>query len=66
MFKCFRYQCDTRSCETNVDFPKAAADDVVTLQVKAKSGVSYNILSVHGSERGLLIDFSKPCFVLES
>jgi len=40
----------TLSCTTNIDFPYAAADDLVTVLVKCKTGALYAIREPRGSE----------------
>lgn len=52
--------CLTLSCESNADFPKAAADDVVTLLVGAKSGALYATRQVRGSEEYCSISQNLP------
>lgn len=48
------------SCESNIDYPKAAADDVVTVLAKTKAGALYVARQARGSEVFGLINVSMP------
>lgn len=47
-------------CESRVDFPKAGADDVVTVLAKTKAGALYTLRQARGSEENMLLQVAMP------